>query len=97
MLYIASFMIAIFGMTSNSNSIVMKVASYIPFTSGNAMFIRVSMGSVAVWEVIVSAIILGVSCVIAGVLAAKIFRFGTLHYGNPIKFKTALRKVKKDA
>ena len=97
MLYIASFMIAIFGMTSNSNSIVIKVASYIPFTSGNAMFIRVSMGSVAVWEVIVSAIILGVSCVIAGVLAAKIFRFGTLHYGNPIKFKTALRKVKKDA
>lgn len=94
MLYIASFMIAIFGMTSNSNSIVMKVASYIPFTSGNAMFIRVSMGSVAVWEVIVSAIILGVSCVIAGVLAAKIFRFGTLHYGNPIKFKTAIRKVK---
>lgn len=97
MLYIASFMIAIFGMTSNSNSIMMKVASYIPFTSGNAMFIRVSMGSVAVWEVIVSAIILGVSCVIAGVLAAKIFRFGTLHYGNPIKFKTALRKIKKDA
>lgn len=97
MLYIASFMIAIFGMTSNSNSIVMKVASYIPFTSGNAMFIRVSMGSVAVWEVIISAVILGVSCVVAGVLAAKIFRFGTLHYGNPIKFKTALRKVKKDA
>lgn len=97
MLYIASFMIAIFGMTSDSNSIVMKVASYIPFTSGNAMFIRVSMGSVAVWEVIVSAVILGVSCVMAGVLAAKIFRFGTLHYGNSIKFKTALRKVKKDA
>lgn len=97
MLYIASFMIAIFGMTSNSNSILMKVASYIPFTSGNAMFIRVSMGSVAVWEVIISAVILGVSCVIAGVLAAKIFRFGTLHYGNPIKFKTALRKVKKNA
>ena len=96
MLYIASFMIAIFGMTSDSNSILMKVASYIPFTSGNAMFIRVSMGSVAVWEVIVSAVILGASCIIAGVLAAKIFRFGTLHYGNPIKFKTALRKVKKD-
>ena len=93
MLYIASFMIAIFGMTSNSNSIVMKVASYIPFTSGNAMFIRVSMGSVAVWEVLVSAVILGLSCVVAGVLAAKIFRFGTLHYGNPIKFKTALKKL----
>lgn len=93
MIYIASFMIAMFGMSSDSNSILMKVASYIPFTSGNAMFIRVSMGSVEIWEVLLSAVILGASCVIAGVLAAKIFRFGTLHYGNPIKLKTALRKV----
>lgn len=92
MIYIVSFFIAIFGMTSDSNSIVMKIASYVPFTSGNAMFVRVAMGSVPVWEVIISAVILAVSCVIAGVLAAKIFRFGTLHYGNPIKFKTALKK-----
>ena len=94
MIYIVSFFIAIFGMTSNSNSTLMKVASYIPFTSGNAMFIRVSMGSVELWEILVSAGILGVSCVIAGILAAKIFRFGTLHYGNPIKFTTALKKVR---
>ena len=93
MVYIASFMIAIVGMTSDSNNIVMKVASYIPFTSGNAMFVRVAMGSVEIWEVIISAAILVASCVIAGLLAAKIFRYGTLHYGNPIKFKTALKKV----
>lgn len=93
MIYIASFMIAIFGMTSDSNSILMKVASYVPFTSGNAMFVRVAMGSVEIWEVIVSAVILVLSCVVAGVLAAKIFRFGTLHYGNPIKFKTALKRA----
>lgn len=94
MIYIVSFMIAMFGMTSNSNSLLMKVASYIPFTSGNAMFIRVSMGSVEIWEVLISAAILIASCIAAGILAAKIFRFGTLHYGNPIKFKTALKKVK---
>ena len=86
-------MIAIIGMTSDSNNIVMRVASYIPFTSGNAMFVRVAMGSVPMWEVIISAVLLVASCVIAGVLAAKIFRFGTLHYGNPIKFKTALKKA----
>lgn len=93
MIYIASFMIAIIGMTSDSNSIIMKVASYVPFTSGNAMFVRVAMGSVATWEVIVSAIILLASTVVIGVLGAKIFRFGTLHYGNPIKLKTALKKI----
>lgn len=96
MIYIASFMIAMFGMSSDSNSMLMKVASYIPFTSGNAMFIRVSMGSVEIWEVLLSAVILGASCVIAGVLAAKIFRFGTLHYGNPIKLKTALKKASEE-
>lgn len=96
MIYIASFMIAMFGMSSDSNSMLMKVASYIPFTSGNAMFIRVSMGSVAVWEVLLSAVILIASCAIAGVLAAKIFRFGTLHYGNPIKLRTALKKANRE-
>lgn len=92
MIYVASFLIAMFGMT-NSDSVMMKVASFIPFTSGNAMFIRVSMGNVTMIEIILSALILLGSCVAAGVLAAKLFRFGTLHYGNPIKIKTALKKV----
>ena len=96
MVYIVSFMIAMFGMTGDCNSLLMKVASYIPVTSGNAMFIRVSMGSVATWEIILSAAILLASCILSGILAAKIFRFGTLHYGNPIKFAAALKKVKRE-
>ena len=46
------------------------------------------------WEVILSGALLAVFCVGAGVLAAKIFRFGTLMYGNPIKFTTALKKIR---
>lgn len=91
MIYVASFMIAMFSLME-SNNVVVKVASFIPFTSGNAMFIRYSMGTVDMWEVVVSAVLLALSCAIAGVMAAKIFRFGTLHYGNPIKLKTALTK-----
>ena len=52
------------------------------------------MGSVEMWEILISGILLAVSCVIAGVLAAKIFRFGTLMYGNPIKFTAALKKIR---
>lgn len=92
MIYIASFMIAMFSLM-DSNNVVVKVASFIPFTSGNAMFIRYAMGSVAMWEIIISAFLLVASCAIAGIMAAKIFRFGTLHYGNPIKLKTALKKA----
>ena len=92
-LYVASFMIAMFGL-SDCDSMMVRVASFIPFTSGNAMFIRISMGNVAVWEIIVSAVILLAACVITGILGAKLFRFGTLHYGNPMKFSRALKALK---
>ena len=78
----------------DSDSFLMKVASFVPFTSGNAMFIRVSMGNVALWEILVSVLILVVTCAAAGVLAAKLFRFGTLHYGNPIKITKALKSIR---
>ena len=92
LLYVASFLVAIFGMNA-SDSALIKIASYIPFTSSNAMLVRVAMGSVALWEIAVSFVILLVSCGVIGVLAAKIFRFGTLMYGNPIKFTTAIKKI----
>ncbi len=94
MIYIASFLIAMFGLTE-SDSLLMKIASFIPFTSGNAMFIRISMGSVAVWEIILSAAVLILSCAVAGIFAAKLFRFGTLHYGNPIKLTHAVKNLKR--
>lgn len=93
MIYIISFFIAIMGL-NDSNSLLVRVASFIPFTSSNGMLIRISMGSVEMWEIIVSGALLAVFCVGAGILAAKIFRFGTLMYGNPIKFTTALKKIR---
>ncbi len=93
MIYLVSFFIAIFGMT-DSDGILMKVASFIPFTSSNGMLIRISMGSVEIWEIIISGVLLAATCAATGFLAAKIFRFGTLMYGNPIKFTTALKKIR---
>ena len=93
MIYLVSFFIAIYGM-NDSDGILMRVASFVPFTSNNGMLIRVTMGNVETWEILVSGAILAASCVIAGILAAKIFRFGTLMYGNPIKFSTALKKIR---
>lgn len=93
MLYMASFLVAMLGM-GNSDSMLMKAASFIPFTSTNAMLCRVTMGSVTTWEILLSGGILVASCVIAAWLGAKLFRFGTLMYGNPIKFTTALKKIK---
>ena len=93
MIYIASFMIAMFGMT-NSDGFLVKICSFIPFTASNSMFIRISMGSVQLWEILLSGVLLLVSCIAAALLAAKIFRYGTLLYGNPIKLTKALKNLK---
>lgn len=80
---------------SNIDGVAMKVCSYLPFSSYSAMFARVAMGSVATWEIIVSAIILYASVVVMGIIGGKIFRASTLRYGNPIKLSAALKGLKK--
>lgn len=93
MIFIAAFILVIVNL-SNVDGLVMKIGSYVPFTSCMAMLARISMGGVAAWEIILSAVILAVSCLAVGWLAAKIFRFGTLMYGNPIKLSKAIKQLK---
>lgn len=93
LLCVISFIVAMVGMYA-SDSLLMKIASFIPFTSTNTMLVRVAMGSVEIWEIVVSGAILAASCAGCGVLAAKIFRMGTLMYGNPIKFGNALKMIR---
>lgn len=78
----------------NVDGIIMKVCSFLPFSSYSAMFVRIGMGKVADWEIVVSAVILFASIIFVGWLGAKIYRMGTLRYGNPIKFTKALKDVK---
>lgn len=78
----------------NPDGIVMKVCSFLPFSSYSAMFVRIGTGTVAMWEIVVSAVILFASIFGVGWLAAKIYRMGTLRYGNPIKLSTALKNIK---
>ena len=92
-LYLASFLISMYGLTTPDAPLI-RAASYIPFTSSNAMLLRAAMGTVSALEIAVSLIILAASCVLAGMLSAAVFRFGTLHYGNPIKLTTAFKKLR---
>lgn len=79
----------------NVEGTVIKVLSFLPFSSYSTMFARIAMGTVAPWEIIVSLLILVASIFGTGVLGAKLYRMGTLRYGNPIKFSTALKDLKK--
>lgn len=80
---------------NNIDGVVMKVASFLPISSYSAMFIRVAMGEVALWEIIISYIILVISTIAMGFLGSKIYRMGTLQYGNPIKITTALKSIRR--
>ncbi|SFR58093.1 ABC transporter permease [Anaeromicropila populeti] len=78
----------------NVDGIVIKVASFLPISSYSAMFVRVAMGKVAAWEVAASLILLYGSILGIGILGAKIYRMGTLRYGNPIKFTQVFKFLK---
>lgn len=93
LLCVVSLLVAVYGMYF-SDSLIMKVLSFVPFTSTNAMLVRAAMGTVDIWEIVVSGVILIAACAVTGVLTAKIFRMGTLMYGNPIKFRNALKMLK---
>lgn len=79
----------------NIDGIIMKVCSFLPISSYSAMFARVAMGNVALWEIILSAVILYASVAVMGIIGGKIFRSSTLRYGNPIKLSHALKGLKK--
>lgn len=79
----------------NIDGPVIKVLSFLPISSYSTMFARVAMGSVAAWEIIVSFLILAASIAGTGILGAKLYRMGTLRYGNPIKIGTALKDLRK--
>lgn len=89
-MFVVVFMISMMGM-QNTENIVLKIASFVPFSSFMAMFVRVSMGSVSNGEIIISLALLALSTGLIGVLAAKIYRMGTLMYGNPVKLKDAFK------
>lgn len=78
----------------NPDGMAMKICSYLPVSSYSAMFVRIGMGKVAMWEIVLSAVILFVSVFAVGWVAAKIYRMGTLRYGNPISLAKALKDMK---
>lgn len=96
LIFIIVFLISILGLR-NSESPLIKVASFIPFSSSMTMLIRMAMGSIANIEIIISFITLVISTILVALGTSKIYRLGSLMYGNPIKLKKALKWFKKDA
>ena len=66
----------------NPNATIVRVVSFIPFTSATTMLMRVGLGKVPVVDVIVSILILVISIPLLLWAGAKVFRMGLLVYGK---------------
>lgn len=97
LLFIAAFFVVMFSMSSgNIDNTLMQVCSYIPFTSPMAMFTRIVMSTVPLYEIVISIIILIASVFGIGIISAKIYRVGVLLYGTTPKISSILKSIRKE-
>lgn len=96
MLFIFAFFVTMMALANGTvDSMLMKICSYIPFTSPMAMFTRLAMSTVPFYEIAVSIGILVVSVIGVGVVSAKIYRVGVLLYGTKPKIRAVLKAIRK--
>lgn len=95
-LFVIGFMIVIMAISGSTvDSPLMKVCSFIPFTSPMVMFARIAMSTVPVTEIAVSIAVLVISVFVIGVFSARIYRVGVLMYGSVLKPADILKLAKK--
>ncbi len=93
-IFIVAFVVVMTSMSSGDvDNTLMTVCSYIPFTSPMAMFTRIAMSTVPLYEIVISIAILIASTAGIGVLSAKIYRVGVLLYGTSPKITAILKTV----
>ena len=94
LLFVIAFVVVMTSMSSgNVDNTLMKICSYVPFTSPMAMFTRIAMSTVPVYEIAISIAVLIGSAVAVGFISAKIYRTGVLLYGAKPKLSSIIKTV----
>jgi ABC-2 type transport system permease protein len=81
MLIILGWIPVIFGFSS-PNAPWMKALSYLPFWTPMLMLVRIALGTVAWWEIVVTIAIMLVAISACAWFAARLYRLGVLMYGQ---------------
>ena len=81
-------------MMNEPSGVLAQWLSIIPFTSPVAMMFRIPFG-VAIWQVVLSAVLLVVFFPLCTWIAAKIYRTGILHYGKKTTYRDLLNWIKR--
>jgi ABC-2 type transport system permease protein len=88
-------MFAFASLLKDSNSALQVALSLIPFTSPTAMMMRLSLGTVPVWQIILSLLLLAAGAALVVWLAAWTFRVGLLMTGKRLKIKTLFQVIRR--
>lgn len=92
LLFIVAYAIATIGMNAPTN-IAVKIGSFVPFTAIMAMPIRYFMTYVPLLEIIISLFLMIVTTVLLAILSIKIYRLGSLSYGNKLSLTSAVKLI----
>ncbi len=92
MFAMGAYFIAIFSLNL-SDSLLLTITSYFPFTSFMVMFVRYAIANISFIEVMISYGILLTTTILLALASVKIYRFGTLNYGNTTNVFKLIKKA----
>ena len=96
-LILIAFIISMMSMSSGTtDSTLVVVASFIPFFSPMVMYVRICMGFVPLWQILVSIGLMVGANIVVGYFAARIYRIGVLMYGKPPKLGELFRMLHRE-
>lgn len=95
LLFMVAYFIGAFGVNA-PDSLLVSIASFVPFTSILAMPIRYFQTSVAWYELGLSMILMMLVTMFFAYVSIKIYRMGSLNYGNKIKLSQAIRMIRSE-
>lgn len=95
-LLIASGYLLYFLAVGSPNADWVKALSYVPFWTPSLMLMRLAVGTVAWWEIVVSIALMFLSILLDTWFAARLYRLGVLLYGKRPDFATLLELVQRN-
>jgi ABC-2 type transport system permease protein len=91
-LFVIAYMIASIGMNM-PNSLVIKIGSYVPFTAILSMPIRYFLTAVPIYELVISLTLMALTTWLFAIISIRIYRLGSLSYGNKMSLIKALKAI----
>jgi ABC-2 type transport system permease protein len=92
LLFMVAYLMANLGLNM-PNSLIIKIASYFPFTAILSMPIRYFLTQVSIIELLISLAIMAITTWSLAIFSIRIYRFGSLSYGNKMSLIKAMKAI----